>query len=73
MVAIDNTFMGNNLMEAVRTAVRPALLFLLGMGTLVMILEGISGEFADWWMRLFLVGAAEWIIERPALKLAKKA
>lgn len=59
--------------EAVRTATRPAILFILLMGALYMIVNGIEGIWATAWISTALAGAGEWILERPILKVAGKA
>ena len=59
------------MIEGARAMVRPGLIFLLGMGALFIVLEGIESPNADWWVRIFFAVIVEWVIERPALKLMK--
>ena len=58
--------------ELIRSAYRPILITILAFGTFFFIIEGISGLWVDWWNRVFLFGACEWILERPVIKLATK-
>ena len=59
--------------EIVRAILRPLLIIMLGVGTFLLIVNDIDTEFAQWWMRIFYGGAAEWIVERPVLKALKGA
>lgn len=58
--------------EGMRAMVRPMLLWILGMGAFFFLVEGITGDLVDWWVRIWFAGCAEWILERPALKVLKK-
>jgi len=55
--------------ELIRAAYRPILITFLAIGSLLFIMEGITGIWADWWLRVFLFGACEWVLERPIIKV----
>ena len=59
--------------EFIRSAIRPILLLLLGIGTLLLIVNDFDAEMALWWCRIFYAGVGEWILERPILKVTGKA
>jgi len=58
-------------MELMRAMLRPLLIIGMGIGTFLLIINDVDTEFAQWWMRIFYGGAAEWILERPAIKALK--
>ena len=54
--------------EIIRAAWRPILIGMLGVGTFIFCYEEIFNEWTLWWIKLFLFGGGEWIIERPVVK-----
>ena len=58
--------------EIIRAAFRPILILFLGIGSLIFLTGDITGEWVDWWHKIFLFGGGEWILERPIIKLAGK-
>ena len=59
--------------ERIRTLVRPMLLFMLTLGSIAIIMEGITGNGAEWWLWIWKAGCIEYLLERPVLKALKKA
>lgn len=59
--------------ELIRTATRPALLYMMVMGSALFLIMGIAGTWVDVWVGTTLGGVGEWIAERPILKLFNKA
>jgi len=59
--------------ESVRTATRPILIFFMGVTSFYFLANGMGNEWINWWIRVFLSALAEWILERPILKIAGKA
>ena len=55
--------------EIIRATFRPILIGLLGAGAFFLIINEIETEFATWWIRIFLFGGCEWILERPIVKI----
>lgn len=58
--------------ELVRAAYRPVLITILAAASFYFIASGVSGPWVDWWHRVFLFGACEWVLERPIIKLATR-
>jgi len=58
-----------NTIEIIRATFRPILIGLLGVGAFFLIINEIETEFANWWIRIFLLGGCEWILERPIIKI----
>ena len=54
--------------DGLRAMVRPAILWMLGFGSFVFIMNGMESEYVDWWIKLTLACFAEWMLERPFLK-----
>jgi len=59
----------NDTKELIRAMYRPILITLLAIGSLLFIMEGVTGTWVDWWHRVFLFGACEWVLERPIIKV----
>ena len=58
--------------ELVRAAYRPVFITLLTAGSFYFIVSGLTGPWVDWWHRVFLFSGAEWVFERPIIKLITK-
>lgn len=78
LVATDNSPLGHIMTiaerkELIRTATRPALLWMMVMGSFFFLMEGIAGTWVDVWVGTTLGAVGEWILERPILKVFNKA
>ena len=60
---------GLSKIEVLKSATRPVIICMLILGAFYLITEGIKGEYVDWWMRITWAATAEWILERPVLKV----
>ena len=58
-------------LEGLRAATRPAIILALLIGSFVFINEGTTGMYADWWVKLTVASAGEWVLERPITKVIK--
>ena len=61
------------LADFLRAMLRPLIIIGMGIGTFLLIVNDVDTEFAQWWMRIFFGGVAEWIMERPVIKIATRS
>ena len=58
--------------ELIRATYRPIFITLLAIGSFCFIINDFTGPWCDWWHRVFLFSGAEWVFERPIIKLVTR-